>query len=123
MSGRPFIIGLTGSIGMLPSASVGGSIGLYEPVHGSAPDIAGEGVVNPLGMILSTAMMLKYSFGMEAEAAEIERAVKECLEDGCHTRDLDVQGGKVVGTDEMIKRIVENLSTKSISNAICSSYM
>ena len=115
---------LTGSLGMLPSASLRtDGVGLYEPVHGSAPDIAGEGVVNPLGMILSTAMMLKYSFGMEEEAAEIERAVKECLEDGYHTRDLDVQGGKVVGTDEMIKRIVENLSTKSISNAICSSYM
>ncbi|MFC3419817.1 3-isopropylmalate dehydrogenase [Salinicoccus hispanicus] len=115
---------LTGSLGMLPSASIRtDGVGLYEPVHGSAPDIAGQGIVNPLGMILSTAMMLKYSFGMEKEAEEIERAVGQTLSDGYHTRDLDVEEGKVVDTEDMIEKVIDHLSTESISNSICSSYM
>lgn len=115
---------LTGSLGMLPSASVRtDGVGLYEPVHGSAPDIAGQGVVNPLGMILSTAMMLRHSFGMEKEAEQIERAVSQSLSDGYHTRDLDVQDGKVVDTEGMISKVIDHLSTESISNSICSSYM
>ncbi len=115
---------LTGSLGMLPSASVRtDGVGLYEPVHGSAPDIAGEDIANPLGMILSAAMMLRHSFGMEDEASEIERAVNDTLESGYHTADLDVEKGRIVGTQEMAEKVIENLSTKSISNAICSSYM
>ncbi|GAA3717822.1 3-isopropylmalate dehydrogenase [Salinicoccus jeotgali] len=115
---------LTGSIGMLPSASLrADGLGLYEPVHGSAPDIAGEGIANPLGMILSAAMMLKYSFGMEEEAEAVEKAVIDCLEAGNHTHDLDVKNGNVFGTDMMVRKVVENLSSRSITDAICSSYM
>ena len=101
---------LTGSIGMLPSASLGGlamgragSIrrGLYEPVHGSAPDIAGTDRANPIATILSMAMMLRYSFGLEEAAAAVERAVEEVLEQGYRTPDLLKQGGRPVGTREM----------------------
>jgi 3-isopropylmalate dehydrogenase len=80
---------LTGSIGLLPSASLGGEgPGLFEPVHGSAPDIAGQGIANPLAMILSAALMLRHGFGCEAEAAAIERAVDAALSDGLRTADL-----------------------------------
>ncbi|PAV30902.1 3-isopropylmalate dehydrogenase [Virgibacillus profundi] len=114
---------LTGSLGMLPSASVrSDGVGLYEPVHGSAPDIAGKGIANPLGMILSAAMMLKYSFGMEEEAEEIEEAVQESLEQGYHTPDLQIKGGKQVGTKELTEIVVDNLTTKSVSNSICNMY-
>src|SRR3989454_607725 len=80
--------GLVGSLGMLASASIGGSVGLYEPVHGSAPDIAGHGVANPLGAILSVAMLLRHSFKLEREAACIETAVAEVLSAGNCSRDL-----------------------------------
>jgi 3-isopropylmalate dehydrogenase len=79
---------LTGSIGMLPSASLGEHTGLYEPVHGSAPDIAGQGVANPYGAILSMAMMLRHSFGLETEARAVEQAVVKAVESGARTRDL-----------------------------------
>ena len=79
---------VTGSIGMLPSASLGGKVGLYEPIHGSAPDIAGKGLANPLAMILSVAMMLNYSFDMTEEAALIENAVGKALADGYRTGDI-----------------------------------
>jgi len=80
---------LTGSLGMLPSASLGeGKLGLYEPIHGSAPDIAGKGIANPLGTILSAALLLRHSLGMEAEAVSIERAVEKALARGARTRDL-----------------------------------
>lgn len=92
---------LTGSIGMLPSASLSETVGLYEPVHGSAPDIAGQGIANPLGMILSAAMMLRYSFDLQEEADAIEKAVEMSLEQGYHTADLSVKNGKQVGTKEM----------------------
>ena len=82
---------LTGSIGLLPSASVGGEIGLYEPVHGSAPDIAGQGLANPMAMILSLAMMFRFSLDKAKEADIIENAVKEVLNQGILTPDL---GGK-----------------------------
>lgn len=114
---------LTGSLGMLPSASLRrDGVGMYEPVHGSAPDIAGKGVANPIGMILSAAMMLRYSFGLEEEAREIERAVDECLEQGYFTPDLFIPGGTPVGTAEMTARIIENVTAKSISDSICGMY-
>jgi len=97
---------LAGSMGMLPSASLGEStIGLYEPIHGSAPDIAGKGIANPIGTILSTAMMLRHSFKLESEAAAIEKAVDETITAGARTADL---GGTLTTrqmADEIIKRI------------------
>ncbi len=93
---------LTGSIGMLPSASLNErNKGLYEPCHGSAPDIAGKGVANPLAMILSAAMMLRYTFGLEEAAQRIERAVKQVLAQGCRTGDIHEPGTTLVGTREM----------------------
>ena len=80
---------LTGSLGMLPSASLGeGKLGLYEPIHGSAPDIAGKGIANPVGTILSAAMLLRHSLGLEKEAASVERAVERALAAGARTADL-----------------------------------
>lgn len=94
---------LAGSMGMLPSASLSESgPGLYEPIHGSAPDIAGKGLANPIGTILSSAMMLRHSLKLEAEAASIEKAVDEVITDGCRTADI---GGKLTTrqmTDEII---------------------
>jgi 3-isopropylmalate dehydrogenase len=93
---------LTGSIGMLPSASLGdGKKGLYEPVHGSAPDIAGKDIANPLASILSVAMMLRYSFDLEEHASRIERAVREVLRKGLRTADVMEPDTRLVGTEEM----------------------
>ncbi|WIM06598.1 MAG: 3-isopropylmalate dehydrogenase [Candidatus Nitricoxidivorans perseverans] len=93
---------LTGSIGMLPSASLdANNKGLYEPIHGSAPDIAGQGVANPLATILSAAMMLRYTFGQESAAQRIEGAVKKVLAQGLRTADIFEPGTKKVGTKEM----------------------
>ena len=93
---------LTGSIGMLPSASLDDkNKGLYEPSHGSAPDIAGKGVANPLATILSAAMMLRYTFGLEAEALRVEKAVKQVLAQGYRTGDIYERGTNKVGTKEM----------------------
>ena len=93
---------VTGSIGMLPSASLGdGTLGMYEPIHGSAPDIAGMGIANPLATILSVAMMLRYSFNLEKEAKAIEDSVLEVLEDGYRTGDIMSEGKTKVGTTEM----------------------
>jgi 3-isopropylmalate dehydrogenase len=93
---------LTGSIGMLPSASLGdGGFGLFEPIHGSAPDIAGKGVANPIAQILSAAMMLKYTFNMPDKAAEIEAAVMSVLQDGYRTGDIMTEGMSRVGCAEM----------------------
>jgi 3-isopropylmalate dehydrogenase len=93
---------LTGSIGMLPSASLDeNNKGLYEPSHGSAPDIAGKGVANPLATILSAAMMLRYTFNQEAAAQRIEAAVKKVLAQGYRTGDIYEPGMKKVGTKEM----------------------
>ncbi|MGM8365022.1 3-isopropylmalate dehydrogenase [Virgibacillus sp. W0181] len=100
---------LTGSIGMLPSASLSEGIGLFEPVHGSAPDIAGKGIANPLGMILSAALMLRYSFDLDEEATEIETAVSKTLEAGYHTADLDIKNGTKVGTAEMTELVVQQI--------------
>ncbi|MBI2868182.1 MAG: 3-isopropylmalate dehydrogenase, partial [Chloroflexi bacterium] len=75
--------------------------GLYEPIHGSAPDIAGQGKANPLATILSVALLLRYSLGLEREAQAVERAVAAALDDGCRTPDIMSDGGKLVGTREM----------------------
>lgn len=101
---------VTGSIGMLPSASLGdGTFGMYEPIHGSAPDIAGKGIANPLATILSGAMMLRYSFNLEKEAKAIENAVLSVLEDGYRTGDIMSEGMKLVGTKEMGQLVMDKL--------------
>ena len=102
---------LAGSLGMLPSASLAGLpakggrrrrvVSLYEPIHGSAPDIAGQGIANPIGMVLSTAMMLRYSLGLDEEADAVERAVDGVLAEGYRTPDIAADGGDVVGTTRM----------------------
>ena len=101
---------ITGSIGMLPSASLGtGNPGLFEPIHGSAPDIAGQGKANPLATILSAAMMLRLAFDMDAEAAAIESAVHKVLSDGFRTGDI-MEAGKVqLSTAAMGDKVIENL--------------
>ena len=101
---------VTGSIGMLPSASLGeNSFGMYEPIHGSAPDIAGKGIANPLATILSGAMMLRYTFNLETEAKAIEDAVLAVLEDGYRTGDIMSEGMKLVGTEEMTNAVLAKL--------------
>ncbi|MFY9556164.1 MAG: 3-isopropylmalate dehydrogenase [Blastocatellia bacterium] len=100
---------VVGSLGLLASASIGGRVGLYEPVHGSAPDIAGRGVANPLGAILSAAMMLRYSFKLEREAATIEEAVEKALEAGHRTQDLVQRGQRFVTTEEMGRHVLGNV--------------
>ena len=100
---------ITGSIGMLPSASLGSTKrGLYEPIHGSAPDIAGKHIANPIATILSAAMMLRYSFDMTAEADDIVRAVDEVLEAGCRTADL-AHGAPAMTTEDMTDAILARL--------------
>ena len=98
---------IVGSLGLLASASIGGNVGLYEPVHGSAPDIAGKGIANPLGAILSAAMLLRYSFHLEREAACIEEAVKAVLNEGSRTADIVAKGQETLSTPEMGGRVVE----------------
>lgn len=100
---------LTGSIGMLPSASIGEGTGLYEPIHGSAPDIAGKGIANPIGTILSAAMMLRYSFREGAAADAIENAVEKVLAAGYRTADLYREGLTKLSTDEMGRRVEESI--------------
>jgi len=97
---------LTGSIGLLPSASLGaGGPGLFEPVHGSAPDIAGQGIANPLAMILSAALMLRHAFGLESEATRVELAVDAALDDGLRTADL----GGAATTAEALNAVLQHL--------------
>ena len=100
---------LTGSIGMLPSASVGAEVGMYEPIHGSAPDIAGKDMANPIGMIASGAMMLRHSFDLGKEADFIEGAIQKVLAQGYRTKDIEAPGTKLVGTKEMGALILQNL--------------
>ena len=101
---------ITGSIGMLSSASLNeGKFGLYEPSHGSAPDIAGKGIANPIATILSAAMMLRFSFDLDKEADAVEQAVKKVLADGYRTIDIMADGMKQVGTVEMGKLICERI--------------
>ncbi|MGC7873626.1 3-isopropylmalate dehydrogenase [Desulfosporosinus sp. SYSU MS00001] len=103
---------LMGSIGMISSASLNGKKGLYEPAHGSAPDIAGKNIANPLATILSGALMLRYSFDLEEKAKLIERAVERVLEEGYRTTDLAKPGDKVLGTREMGDAVVAALGKK-----------
>jgi 3-isopropylmalate dehydrogenase len=105
--------GVVGSLGLLASASIGGAIGLYEPVHGSAPDIAGKGIANPLGAILSAALLLRHSFQLEREAACIENAVGAVLDEGARTADLARAGEAPLSTFEMGRRVVEAVKTSS----------
>jgi 3-isopropylmalate dehydrogenase len=110
---------ITGSLGMLPSATIGGKVNLYEPVHGSAPDIAGKGLANPLGAILTGALILRYSGGLETEAAAIESAVRKVLEQGFRTPDLargEKQGITVLSTKEMGAKVRETLK-KQVAKA------
>jgi 3-isopropylmalate dehydrogenase len=100
---------VVGSLGLLPSASLGDGTGLFEPVHGSAPDIAGRNVANPIGAIASAAMLLRHSLGLEKEAAAVEAAIEAALETGMRTADL-AQGGAAVGTSEMADAIVRAIS-------------
>ena len=100
---------VTGSIGMLSSASLNETkFGLYEPSGGSAPDIAGKGIANPIATILSGALMLRYAFGMEREALEMERAVDAVLASGARTADLS-HGSVSLSTEEMTQRILSQL--------------
>ena len=101
---------LPGSLGMLPSASLGdGGPGLYEPIHGSAPDIAGKGIANPLATILAAAMLLRHSLSLNEEAEAVEAAVSRVLADGLRTSDI-ARGGKAIGTEPMGTAVVERLS-------------
>jgi 3-isopropylmalate dehydrogenase len=100
---------LTGSIGMLPSASLGKRHALYEPIHGSAPDIAGKDIANPLATILSVAMMFEYSFGMQEAGRAIEVAVNSVLNEGYRSQDIYSEGCKKVGTAEMGKLVLERI--------------
>ena len=103
---------VVGSLGLLPSASIGGKVGLYEPIHGSAPDIAGQGIANPLGTILSVAMMLRHSFKLDEEAAAIETAVREVLAAGHRTRDLAAKGQNSVSTSEMGNLVTQQIRAR-----------
>jgi 3-isopropylmalate dehydrogenase len=96
---------IAGSIGLSPSASIGGGVGLYEPIHGSAPDIAGEDKANPTGSILSIAMMFRHSFGAEDAACAIERAAEETLASGARTADL----GGTMGCEAFAEKVVERI--------------
>lgn len=101
---------ITGSIGMLPSASLGaGSLGMYEPVHGSAPDIAGQGIANPLATIMSAAMMMRYSLGQEAIAKKIESAVDKALTNGARTKDIALKGEATLSTTQMTDAVLESM--------------
>jgi 3-isopropylmalate dehydrogenase len=103
---------LTGSLGMLPSASLGDSgPGVFEPVHGSAPDIAGQGIANPLATLLSVAMMLRHGLEMTGGADRLERAVESALDQGLRTADLHTgaDGERLVGTEEMTEAVISSL--------------
>jgi 3-isopropylmalate dehydrogenase len=109
---------ITGSLGMLPSATIGGKVNLYEPVHGSAPDIAGKGLANPLGAILTAALILRHSAGLEAEAAAVEAAVRKVLEQGFRTPDLargKTEGLTVLSTKDMGAKARETVKAQLVN--------
>jgi len=99
--------GIVGSLGLLASASIGGRVALYEPVHGSAPDITGRGIANPLGAILSAALLLRYSFKLKNEAVAVESAVGKILQAGYRTRDISKSKQSAISTSEMGQRVAE----------------
>jgi len=101
---------LTGSIGMLPSASLGGQVGMFEPIHGSAPDIAGRDQANPIATIASAAMMLSHAFNLDKEASAVEAAILRVLEQGYRTKDIHADGTRLVGTQKMGSLILEELA-------------
>ncbi len=103
---------LGGSIGLLPSASIGSKHAFYEPIHGSAPDIAGQGIANPLATILSSAMMLRYSLGEDGAADKIERAVKKALKEGYRTKDISAYDAKEICTTTEIGTVIANMVAK-----------
>jgi 3-isopropylmalate dehydrogenase len=103
---------LTGSIGMLPSASLGGKVGMYEPVHGTAPDIAGQDKANPLATILSVAMMLRHSLDQAAAADQIEKAVEDVLNEGYRTADIQEAGCKLAGCKQMGQLVREKIENR-----------
>src|SRR5579863_1491929 len=107
--------GVVGSLGLLASASIGGAVGLYEPVHGSAPDIAGKGIANPLGAILSVAMMLRHSFELEREAVCIEDTVGSVLTQGSRTADLAGKSQTAISTTEMGRQVVDAVKAAASS--------
>jgi 3-isopropylmalate dehydrogenase len=109
--------GVVGALGLLASASIGGAVGLYEPVHGSAPDIAGQGIANPLGAILSVAMMLRYTFELHKEAECVEMAVKSALASGLRTADLARGSESSVTTSEMGMKIAEFVRAGAANSA------
>jgi 3-isopropylmalate dehydrogenase len=107
---------LAGSLGMLPSASLGDSSkGLYEPIHGSAPDIAGKGIANPCASIASAALLLRYSLGLEAEALAVERAISEAITAGARTADIATDDDLRVSTAEMTAEIIRNIRRGAVS--------
>ncbi len=108
--------GIVGSLGLLASASIGGPVGLYEPVHGSAPDIAGQGIANPLGAILSVALMLRHTFNLAKEAECVEAGVTSTLMGGFRTRDLARPGERTVSTEQMGAQIAEFVSLAARAN-------
>ena len=102
---------LVGSLGLLPSASLGAGIGLFEPIHGSAPGIAGQGIANPLGAIASGAMLLRHGLGLLEPAAAIDRAIHAVLAEGYRTRDIAGSGDRPIGTREMGERVAERVAS------------
>lgn len=110
---------LTGSLGMLPSASLGDAQtsgrkrAMYEPVHGSAPDIAGKGAANPIAMLASFAMALRYSFDLGAQADMLEKAIETVLDEGLRTGDIMQEGKRQVGTEEMGKAVIAALDAQA----------
>ena len=108
--------GIVGSLGLLASASIGGPVGLYEPVHGSAPDIAGKGIANPLGAILSVALMLRHTFRLTREAECVEAGVMSVLKGGFRTRDLARPGERTVNTEEMGAQVAEFVRMAAMTN-------
>lgn len=109
---------ITGSLGMLPSASLGNKYALYEPVHGSAPDIAGQNKANPLAAISSVAMMFHYSLKIPKAAELVEEAIEKTLAQGLRTADIYSEGSKLVSTDEMTETILKNINTIFVENHV-----